>query len=78
VYGFKIFSRGSRNAAQDAAANSEFGDSQFLHTAAGGAPAALRPRPADDGDAPLRLRDALGRRRNASAPSIPAPVSNCR
>ncbi|MYM30110.1 methyl-accepting chemotaxis protein [Duganella sp. CY15W] len=69
-----IFSRGSRNAAQDAAANSEFGDSQFLHTAAAGTPAppASMSTPtsaADDSDAaPLRLRDALGRRRP------PAPV----
>jgi len=67
---FKIFSRGSRNAAPDAAANSEFGDSQFLHAADGGTPAAAPPPSpaADDGDeAPLRLRDALGRRRGASA-----------
>jgi twitching motility protein PilJ len=28
---------------------------------------------ADDGDAPLRLRDALGRRRNASAPVDTGP-----
>ncbi|MRW85170.1 methyl-accepting chemotaxis protein [Pseudoduganella sp. FT26W] len=67
-----IFSRGSRNAAQDASANSEFGDSQFLHTAATPTPAAAAPAP-DDGDAPLRLRDALGRRRTAAAPIETGP-----
>ncbi|HEX5342613.1 MAG TPA: methyl-accepting chemotaxis protein [Duganella sp.] len=70
-----IFSRGSRNAAQDTTvANSEFGDSQFLHTAVGAAPSAPAPSAAaDDSDAPLRLRDALGRRRNASAPVDTGP-----
>jgi twitching motility protein PilJ len=70
---FKIFSRGSRSAAPDAAANSEFGDSQFLHTAVGGTPEPA-PLAADDSDeAPLRLRDALGRRRNASVPTDTGP-----
>jgi twitching motility protein PilJ len=76
-----IFSRGNRNAGQDLAANSEFGeagDSQFLQTAAG-APAPdsapnQAPVPTDnesaDSAAPLRLRDALGRRGDAPvAPS---------
>ncbi|MYM68957.1 methyl-accepting chemotaxis protein [Pseudoduganella sp. FT55W] len=70
---FKIFSRGSRSAAPDAASNSEFGDSQFLHTAIGGTPEPA-PSAADDGDeAPLRLRDALGRRRSAAAPADTGP-----
>jgi twitching motility protein PilJ len=81
AFNLGIFSRGNRNAGQDMAANSEFGeagDSQFLQSA--GAPAtapatAAASAPADtDGDsaAPLRLRDALGRRRSApEAPSEP-------
>jgi twitching motility protein PilJ len=68
-----IFSRGNRNAEQDATANSAFGDSQFLHTAGTPASAPATPVSApDDSDAPLRLRDALGRRRNAPAPAEPA------
>jgi twitching motility protein PilJ len=70
---FKLgfLSRGSRNAAEDTAAHSEFGDSQFLHTAGTPAPAApnTSTATADDGDAPLRLRDALGRRRTVAAPA---------
>jgi twitching motility protein PilJ len=71
---FKLgfFSRGSRSADQETAAHSEFGDSQFLHSAATPAPpsAASAASAVDDSDAPLRLRDALGRRRTAAA----APV----
>src|SRR5471032_1777519 len=71
--GFKtvLFSRG--NAAAEAAANSEFvgGDSQFLDTSApamtADATAAAPATPDSDGDAPLRLRDALRRRVNADA-----------
>src|SRR5471030_1802043 len=71
--GFKtvLFSRG--NAAAEAAANSEFvgGDSQFLDTSApamtADATAAAPVTPDSDGDAPLRLRDALRRRANADA-----------
>src|SRR5471032_323126 len=71
--GFKtvLFSRG--NAAAEAAANSEFvgGDSQFLDTGApamtADATAAAPATPDSDGDAPLRLRDALRRRANADA-----------
>jgi len=67
AFNLGIFSRGNRNAGQDMAANSEFGeagDSQFLQAAA--------PAPVGDAGgaaeaAPLRLRDALGRR-SASAP----------
>ncbi|MYN39593.1 methyl-accepting chemotaxis protein [Duganella sp. FT109W] len=73
---FKLgfLSRGSRNAAEDTAAHSEFGDSQFLHTAGTPAPAAPNTSAAaDDGDAPLRLRDALGRRRTAAVPIETAP-----
>jgi len=61
-----VFSRGNRNAGQDVAANSEFGDSQFLNTTASATPA-----PGDaaaESEAPLRLRDALGRRKT-SAPA---------
>jgi twitching motility protein PilJ len=67
-----IFSRGNRNAGQDMAANSAFGeagDSQFMqNAAAAGVPAAAATAgdQADHGEgadsAPLRLRDALGRR----------------
>ena len=75
--GFKmgIFSRGTQDASQ--AANSEFGeagDSQFLHSAAAPTPAPVSTgsADADGGDqaesgAPLRLRDALGRRRSSAA-----------
>ncbi|MYM89072.1 hypothetical protein GTP91_18080, partial [Rugamonas sp. FT82W] len=70
-----FFSRGDRKAAQDMAANSEFGeagDSQFLHTGVVAAPMPMPPPPAPastdgsdstaaltDSAAPLRLRDAL-------------------
>jgi twitching motility protein PilJ len=58
--------------------NSEFGDSQFpAYRRRGGAAPALHPRAADDGDAPLRLRDALGRRRNACSVDT-GPGFNCR
>jgi twitching motility protein PilJ len=82
AFNLGIFSRGNRNAGQDMAANSEFGeagDSQFLQAAGAAATAttpASTPQPApasapaetgDDQDAPLRLRDALGRRRDAPA-----------
>ena len=52
------FSNGDRNADQELAANSEFGeagDSQFMRADADGADTTA------DGGAPLRLRDALGR-----------------
>ncbi|NVD69332.1 methyl-accepting chemotaxis protein [Duganella sp. BJB1802] len=80
-----FFSRGDRKAAPDMAANSEFGeagDSQFLHTGVVSAPMPMpppAPASAADGDstsavadsaAPLRLRDALGRR--GGAPVAPA------
>jgi twitching motility protein PilJ len=71
AFNLGIFSRGNRNAGQDMAANSEFGeagDSQFLQSAAAPAPAPLD----EAGDAPLRLRDALGRR-PASAAQAAAP-----
>ncbi len=80
AFNMGIFSRGNRNAGQDMAANSEFGeagDSQFLQ--AGAAPAPTTPAPvetpapaadAGDSEAPLRLRDAL-RRRDATAPAAP-------
>jgi twitching motility protein PilJ len=82
AFNMGIFSRGNRNAGQDMAANSEFGeagDSQFMQNAAeagkGAAAAAAASAPAaagqddhpdnnagTDSAAPLRLRDALGRR----------------
>ncbi|MRW92739.1 methyl-accepting chemotaxis protein [Duganella sp. FT80W] len=78
---FKLgfLSRGDRSAGQgaDLAANSEFGDSQFLQARTGataGTPAAAPP--ADDADAaPLRLRDALGRRRAAAPAADDAAAS---
>ncbi|TFW31553.1 methyl-accepting chemotaxis protein [Duganella callida] len=60
-----MFSRGSRSAGEALTANSEFGDSQFLHSAPAPAPAATAT------DEPLRLRDALSRRTIASAPVEP-------
>ncbi|WP_175048006.1 methyl-accepting chemotaxis protein [Duganella vulcania] len=78
-----FFSRGDRKAAPDMAANSEFGeagDSQFLHTGAVAAPMPMPPPDSTaagdstaavaDSAAPLRLRDALGRR--GGAPVAPA------
>src|ERR1700740_210920 len=82
AFNMGIFSRGNRNAGQDMAANSEFGeagDSQFMQNAAeagkgaaaagaSDAPAAAGqddhpdPNAGTDSAAPLRLRDALGRR----------------
>ncbi|WP_235922804.1 methyl-accepting chemotaxis protein [Rugamonas aquatica] len=62
-----FFSRGNRNAGQDMAANSELGeagDSQFLHTAIAADPPSAAADSADSA-APLRLRDALGRRGGA-------------
>ena len=59
------FSNGNRNADQDLAANSEFGeagDSQFMH-------AADAVDTTADGGAPLRLRDALGRLGTRVAPA---------
>jgi twitching motility protein PilJ len=75
AFNMGIFSRGNRNAGQDMAANSEFGeagDSQFLQTAgaAATAPASAPVDTEEDSTAPLRLRDALGRRRDAP----PAPT----
>ena len=78
AFNMGIFSRGNRNAGQDMAANSEFGeagDSQFLQAGAASAPAPVAPTPAPavdagDSEAPLRLRDAL-RRRDATAPAAP-------
>src|SRR5471032_1446631 len=72
-----FFSRGNRNAGQDLAANSEFGeagDSQFMHTAvqAEPAPAAGSLADSEDSAAPLRLRDALGRRGSAPVAAVEA------